>query len=91
MVTGKTTTGFEYSMNLKRLKDARLLREMAQVRKDGDGVGELLVIEKMLGPEQFEALCTHCEDEEGIADVEALKEEFIEIVKAVGESQEGKN
>lgn len=91
MVTGKTTTGFEFAMNLKKLKDARLLREMAQVRKDGDGIGELLVIEKMLGTEQYEALCTHCEDEDGIADVDALKNEFVEIVKAVGESQEGKN
>lgn len=91
MVTGKTSTGFEFSMNPNRLKDARLLRELAQVRKSGDGVEELLILEKMLGTEQFDLLCTHCEDEEGIAQVERVKEEFIEIVKAVGESQEGKN
>ena len=91
MVRGKTKTGFEYEINPDKFKDARFLMKYATIKAKGDEVGNLILLEWILGPEAYENLCKHCENKEGIAPIESVTAEIKEILDAVMADSEIKN
>lgn len=81
MISGKTRTGFEYQVNEKILRDWRIVKLMAKVRTGGDDgdIAFFELIEKFFGAEQEERLTAHCEDEDGIADLDKMRDELMDV------------
>ena len=90
MVTGKTSTGFKYSANKKKLQDVRFLKKYKDMVNSGDGTDILDMIPMILGEEQAEKLYEHC-DRDGISDIEDVSREFGEIIQQLGAAEETKN
>ena len=91
MVGGKTASGFEFEINPDKLKDARFLMEYAKIKAKGYEMGNLILIEQILGPEGFAELCKHCENKDGIALIDTVASEFKEIVGILSKDSETKN
>ena len=84
MITGKTSTGFEFSISKKRLENYELVEALAEV--DANPLLMPKVVNLLLG-EQAAALKDHVRDEEGLVDVNLMGQEIREIF----ESQQVKN
>ena len=81
MITGKTSTGFQFEIDSRAVKDVRFVRRLAAAQKDGTQWPDL--IESALGAEQFDRLCEHITDADGFQPIENLATEFSEIVEIV--------
>ena len=90
MADGKTSTGFKFKANAKRLKDVRFLMAYKKMVKSDDGTELLEMIPMVLGDEQTEALIGHCE-KDGISTIEDVAAEFGEIVEILAKADETKN
>lgn len=91
MVKGKTASGFEFEVNPGKFSDARFLMNYAKIKAGGDKTGNILLIEWVLGADAFEALCKHCEDDDGVAPIDSVLAEFKEIVAEATKDSETKN
>ena len=78
MISGKTQTGFKYSIDPAALDDYEILELMAKVRKD-DVLSIFELIEKLLGTEQKDALKEHCRAENGRVPIGAINAEIVDI------------
>ena len=83
-MTGKTSTGFEFQIDPRAVKDVRYVRRIAAAQKDGTQWPD--VIESALGVEQFDKLCDHITDGDGFQPIERLTTEFSEIVDIVAKN-----
>lgn len=86
MVTGKTKTGFEWSVDERVVKDYRYVRALAKLNK-GDNTEKFLAFDQistlMLG-DKVEDLITHIENlNDGYAPIEAIGAEITEIIGAL--------
>lgn len=81
MITGKTASGFSYSVDPEIVKDYEYLELAAGVRNDGLLFPSL--VEFTLGKEQKNALVAHLKGIHGRARTEDLTAEYAEIVKAM--------
>ena len=84
MTKGKTSTGFEFDIDSRAVKDVRFVRRLAAAQKDGTLWPD--VIESALGAEQFDRLCDHITDADGYQSIENLTIEFSEIVEIIGKN-----
>ena len=84
MTKGKTSTGFEFEIDPRSVKDVRFVRRLAAAQKDGTLWPD--VIESALGAEQFDKLCDHITDADGFQSIENLTNEFSEIVEIVAKN-----
>ena len=86
MVTGKTKTGFEYSIDERIVKDYRYVRALAKLNK-GDSAEKFIAFDQistlMLG-NKVDDLITHVETlHDGYAPIEAIGAEVTEIIEAL--------
>ena len=86
MVTGKTKTGFEYSIDERIVKDYRYVRALAKLNK-GDSAEKFIAFDQistlMLG-DKVDDLITHVETlHDGYAPIEAIGAEVTEIIEAL--------
>lgn len=86
MVTGKTTTGFEYSIDERIVKDYRYVRALARLNK-GDSAEKFIAFDQistlMLG-DKVDDLITHVETlHDGYAPIDAIGAEVTEIIEAL--------
>lgn len=89
-VTGKTSSGFEFSILKKMLNNAEFLEAFAEVQ-NGDTMKIFDLVKKTLGQDQKQRLYDHIRDEDGCVPTDVLANEFAEIVSALSEASETKN
>lgn len=96
MITGKTSSGFEFEINEKSAQDVRLVD--AIVKADSTDLMDQLkglsdVCLYLLGKDQKDRLTKHLADTDpdGIPTIEAMTAEVKDLFSAAGESKEIKN
>lgn len=75
MITGKTKSGFEYSIPESHFDDMRLVDALSEATAQSVSRAILLI----LGKEQKEALYQHVQREDGTVPAEAVTDEILEI------------
>lgn len=78
MITGKTSTGFEFQLEDEALDDYELLENLKKV-DDGDTNVLIIVVDQLLGEEQKNRLKDHVRTEKGRVSAKRLLEEVSEI------------
>ena len=89
MAKGKTTSGFEYEVSRGMMNDAEFLESFCAIR-NGDNTQIFSLIEHVLGKEQKKSLYEHVRDEDGRVPLDALTDEIVEILGALGDKDETK-
>lgn len=88
MITGKTQSGFEFSIEKDRLDNMELLDELAEI-----DAGNVAAISRastlLLGKEQKKSLYKHLRREGGNIPIEAFVNEIADIMNEAG--KQGKN
>lgn len=99
MISGKTRTGFEYTIDPVALNDFRILDLINKIQKEEKKGASpetyvflvLDLVDRLLGEEQKELLMDHC-DVDGRVPVDKINDEIIDIfttpeIKKSGSSQ----
>lgn len=89
MCTGKTSSGFEYSVKKAMLNNAEFLESFAKVQ-NGDNLRMFELMDIAFGEEQKKALYNHVRDEEGIVPLDTLATELAEIFEQLGKDEGAK-
>lgn len=87
MITGRTSSGFEFHLNENTMDDYELLEALCEI-DNGDYSKTTLMVEKLLGKEQKNDLKEHVRNKEGKVLSSLILAEVMEIFKAC---KEGKN
>ena len=94
MISGKTKSGFEFSINEHIVDDWRVARAIAesQSKKESEQIaGAVKVVNLVLG-DQEEALCNHVMREDGSVPINTLMDEISEMMTIAKEkNKEVKN
>ena len=77
MISGKTQSGFEYTIADNIGDDYELLELMGEVR-NGDTLAIFALIDRVLGKEQHKALKEHCRVD-GRVSTTRMNEEIVDI------------
>ena len=80
-IEGKTTTGFEYKIEVKRLNDMELLEVFAEL--DTNPVALPRALEMLFGKEGKKALYNHVRTESGEVPIDSIEKELSEILGSV--------
>lgn len=80
-IEGKTTTGFEYKIEVKRLNDMELLEVFAEL--DTNPVALPRALETLFGKEGKKALYNHVRTESGEVPIDSIEKELSEILGSV--------
>lgn len=80
-IEGKTTTGFEYKIEVKRLNDMELLEVFAEL--DTNPVALPRALEMLFGKEGKKALYNHVRTESGEVPIDSIEKELSEILSSV--------
>lgn len=80
MFTGKTKSGFEFSVDPARMNDMEYIELIAEAQTNILVIPRILV--KLLGEEQKNALYDHVRTDDGRVPLEAIDVEFNEIMNA---------
>lgn len=83
MITGKTSTGFDYEVEDEILDDYELL-ELLNEADNGKAGAMIDVVECVLGEEQVKALKNHIRNESGRVSAKRMITEVMEILKSHG-------
>lgn len=81
MITGKTSTGFEFAFSQDVVNDMRMLRAIGRMDK-GEADAIDYVGKKLLGQEKYDKLLKHIQTEDGRQPVDALMSEFSQMFEA---------
>ena len=87
MITGKTKSGFEYTLDDNVTDDYELLELLIDI-DNGQYTGITDMVQRLLGDEQKEQLKEHLRRENGRISTKEMLAEVMEIFKG---SKEGKN
>lgn len=90
MVKGKTSTGFEFSVDETLLQNYRFVKRLAHVAKN-DYTEFFDLFTEILGESQEEALIQYLEEKNGQATTEQMAKEFADILKVMQENAPAKN
>lgn len=84
MLKGTTSTGFEFEIPKKRLKNYELVEAIAE-----EGTNPLAVVKvvKLLLGDEAERLKDHVRDEDGMVDLELVAQELKEIFESNKETK----
>ncbi|MGV3011532.1 hypothetical protein [Streptococcus thoraltensis] len=85
MITGKTSTGFEFEIPEKNLNNYELMEALAE--EEENPLAVVKIVNLLLGKSQAKRLKDHVRDKDNIVDSEQLTEELKEIF----EQQQVKN
>jgi len=88
MITGKTNSGFEFSLNENALDNMELVDALAELQED-DPIAISRVVRMLLGTAQRKRLYDHLRAEDGRVPLEAISTAVSEIFGAL--DQKGKN
>ena len=77
MINGKTTSGFEYSLDPDKLNDYELLEKIGEMEENPFALTN--VFNMVLGKEQVEKLKDHLRSEDGTVPIEKMTAEITEI------------
>ena len=82
-MTGKTKSGFKYSVNENVYKDWEFVT-LTDALRTGEGTMKEInaLLTMVLGDKGFDSLKAHIRKSYGYVDVESVKTEFAEIVNA---------
>ena len=81
MFTGKTSTGFEFSLEDEALDDYELLETLQEI-DEGDYGKTTKMVTMLLGPQQRDALKEHVRGENGRVSSQKLLSEVMEIFES---------
>ena len=90
MIAGKTTSGFEFTIEDSTLDDWELLEVLADI-DDGKTQKIGAAIKMLLGPEQADALKEHCRNEDGRVPTSAMMAEIGSIFATMKNNNATKN
>ena len=95
MITGKTSTGFEFTMDERKAKSWRFVEAISGI-KDGDSDLKIFqtlipVLIDVIGEDQKELLRQHVTQIYGYDDSEAMMNEIYEIIGAARNNAQIKN
>lgn len=85
MLTGKTTSGFEYVISKARLENYELIEALSEV--DENPLLLPKTVNLLLGKEQANKLKDHLRDDEGLVSSEKLSNEITEIFQNQNETK----
>lgn len=88
MITGKTSTGFEFAFSQDVVNDMRMLRAIGKM-ENGDAESIDYVGKKLLGQDKYDKLLDHIQTEDGRQPIDALLKEVAEMFSAF-QQQTGK-
>lgn len=88
MITGKTSTGFEFAFSQDVVNDMRMLRAIGKM-ENGDAEYIDYVGKKLLGQDKYDKLLDHIQTEDGRQPIDALLKEVAEMFSAF-QQQTGK-
>ena len=77
MINGKTTSGFEYSLNPDKLNDYELLEKIGEMEENPFTLTS--IVNMVLGKEQAKKLKDHIRSENGTVPIEKMTAEITEI------------
>lgn len=80
-IKGKTVSGFEYKIEVKRIDDMELMEVFAEL--DTNPVALPRVLEKLFGKEGKKALYDHVRTKSGEVPISAIEKELSEILSSV--------
>lgn len=90
MITGKTETGFEFTVSDSARNDWELVEALAELDAGNNyKIGEVLT--RLVGDEQKNALKEHCRNAEGIVPADVMYNEIGSIFKYIREHPQTKN
>lgn len=90
MLTGKTTTGFDFTIEDSALDDWELMEVLADI-DDGKTQKIGTAVKLLLGKEQADALKDHCRNDEGRVPATAMMAEVGEIFATMRDNKATKN
>ncbi len=81
MISGKTSSGFEFEVNGNVVDDWRVVKAIAKTQKKGieSTEGAVDLVELILGTQE-DALCEHVAAEDGTVSTSAIMTELTEII-----------
>lgn len=85
MITGKTTSGFEYEISKARIENYELIEALSEV--DENPLLLPKAVNLLLGNEQADKLKEHLRDNEGLVSTERLSKEIEEIFQSQKETK----
>lgn len=95
MVTGKTSTGFEYTIDERRVKSWSMVKKIAQIKDANNDIVvyglAIELINDLLGEDQEQRLMDHVTRIYGYDDAEMVSKEFFEIIGEVRRDKSTKN
>lgn len=80
MISGTTSTGFEFEIDSDVLHDMEFIELLAESEKDGTKLAPAIV--NAIGEKQKKALWNHCRNVKGRVPIERVSQEFMEILEA---------
>lgn len=96
LIKGKTSSGFEFSINPNLANDYRVIKLIAQIDNTDDSdtnvIGAVVkLIDILLGPKGDQALEKHVALEDGTVPTDKMMAEIGEIIGFLGENEATKN
>lgn len=82
MVSGKTKTGFEYTVDENIRDDWELVEDFAK----GTAAGEVNAAMRILKADQYKKLKEHCRDKNGVVSFKKMDEEIGDILTNVSKN-----
>ena len=92
MVTGRTSSGFEYTIDERRVRSWSMIKKIAKMQDTKSDIAvygiAIELIEDLLGEEQEQRLIEHVTRIYGYDDAEVVSKEFFEIIGSVRQDKE---
>lgn len=91
MITGKTSQGFEFSVDSKTLSDWKFVKAIRRSESKNKGqrlLGVMDLIIMLLGEDQADDLSEKIADNDGHSSIEAMYEVVVEILNICKEENE---
>jgi len=85
MISGKTKSGFKYSVSEERLNNYELLEAIGELEENPLVLTK--VVDLLLGKEQKKELKDHLRTKDGLVPTEKLSEEITEIFQSQSETK----
>lgn len=87
MVSGTTSTGFEFNVNEKVVNDWRFISAVSDAESNDDAIkirGTVQMVRILLGSKETD-LMEHVKQEDGTVPFDQIEKEVVEIFKKIGE------
>lgn len=95
MIQGRTSSGFEYAIDERRVKSWSVVKKIAEMQKQESNIAvyglAIELIGDLLGVDQEQRLVDHVTQVYGYDDAEMVSKEFFEIIGSARQNGEVKN